>query len=111
MKLWIDDLRTPPGDDWLWAKTSEEALSILRTEYSALVGLASIKTDELTAVSFDHDLGGDDTSRPVMLWMAEYGFWPPAVYVHTMNVVGAQYLMGIAARYAPPETYIRRVYL
>lgn len=111
MKLWIDDLRTPPDESWAWAKTSEEALSILRTKYSALVGLVPVQTDELTDVSFDHDLGGDDTSRPIMLWMAEYGFWPAAVYVHTMNVVGAQYLMGIAERYAPPETYIRRVYL
>jgi hypothetical protein len=111
MKLWIDDLRTPPDESWRWAKNSYEALGILRAEYSALVGLASIQTDELTAVSFDHDLGGEDTSRPVMLWMAEYGFWPKTVYVHTMNVVGADYLMGIANRYAPPETYIRRVYL
>lgn len=110
MKLWIDDLRTPPDDTWLWAKTSSEALTILRSAYLSLVGLAPVQED-ITAVSFDHDLGGDDTTRPVIMWMAEYQFWPEIVYVHSMNVIGAEYIMGVAENYSPENVDVIRVRL
>lgn len=44
MKLWIDDIRTPP-DGWEWAKTSKEAIDV-------------IDNNEVSHISFDHDLGG-----------------------------------------------------
>ncbi|MCZ4653834.1 hypothetical protein O4157_20745 [Gordonia amicalis] len=44
MKLWVDDLRTPP-DGWAWAKTSAEAIGML-TDHA------------VTEPSLDHDLGG-----------------------------------------------------
>lgn len=51
MRLWIDDIRpAPPG--WVWAKTSGQAL--LHLSESAI-----------EEISFDHDLGGDDTTMPV----------------------------------------------
>ena len=56
MKLWVDDLRPPPDDSWWWAKTSKRAIAFL---YYPLV----------TEMSLDHDLGADDTTRPVVLWM------------------------------------------
>lgn len=55
-------------------------------------------------ISFDHDLGGDDTTRPVALWLAEHDAWPPVVRVHTANPVGRDWLEGIITRYGPGVT-------
>jgi hypothetical protein len=85
MKLWVDDLRTPPNG-WAWAKTSREAISLL-----------SIK--HVSALSLDHDLGGDDTTRPVVLWMCENEVWPAHIRVHSANPVGVEWLTGMVERY------------
>lgn len=98
-RLWIDDERpTPDGFSWT-AKTSEEAISSLM--------FASWTWDE---VSFDHDLGGDDTTRAVMLWMIENDAWPRAITIHTGNPVGREWLLGMANRYAPAEVEIFQVF-
>lgn len=85
MKLWVDDLRVPPVG-WSWAKTSREAIELLRTT-------------SLSALSLDHDLGGDDTTRPVVLWMCEHGVWPDEIRVHSANPVGVEWLTGMINRY------------
>lgn len=95
MKLWIDDLRPAPGPDWVIARTSEEALTVLR-------GFDG----ELEEVSFDHDLGGTDDTRRVLTWMVENDVWPRTVYVHTANPVGRNWLTGTAARYAPTRVQV-----
>jgi hypothetical protein len=89
-KLWVDDLRPAP-DGWLWAKTSAEAIDVL--------GGGTID-----AVSFDHDLGGEDTTRPVVLWLCEHDTWPLKVHVHTANPVGREWLVGMCTRYGPGIT-------
>lgn len=94
MKLWIDDIRTPPNDTWTWAKTELEAMTIVKERAS-----------EITAVSFDHDLGGDDTSRSIALYMAEFDCFPPKCWVHSMNPVGAKYLRDTIDRYGPGISY------
>ncbi|MDO3277665.1 cyclic-phosphate processing receiver domain-containing protein [Mycobacteroides abscessus] len=88
MKLWVDDERTAP-DGWVWAKTSADALQVLNTAVF------------VEAISLDHDLGGEDTTRPVVLWLSEHGGWPAHVYVHTANPVGKQWLEGMVQRYGP----------
>lgn len=88
--LWVDDLRPAP-DGWLWAKTSGEAIDVLAAE-------------PIEAVSLDHDLGGDDTTRRVVLWLCEHEHWPPTVHVHTANPVGREWLVGMADRYGPGVT-------
>lgn len=110
MRLWIDDLRTPPDQSWVWLKTSRDALTYLRALYGSLVGAPgySATDEELETVSFDHDLGGDDTTRPVILWMAEFDFWPNMVQIHTQNPVGREFLVGITERYAPWGVEIRQ---
>lgn len=90
MKLWVDDLRTPP-EGWQWAKTSQEAIDIFADP--------TVTVDE---VSFDHDLGGDDTARKVVLWICENDFcFPPVVRVHTANPVGRDWLVGMVNMYGP----------
>jgi hypothetical protein len=60
-----------------------------------------LEATSFKTVSFDHDLGGDDTTRPVMLWMCETGRWPERIKVHSANPVGQEWLTGMADRYCP----------
>ena len=96
MKIWVDDIRTPPDETWRWAKTSAEAIRWLTN--SKIVnwrpGWGGIEI-----MSLDHDLGGDDTSRPIVLWMCENDFWPVEVRVHSANPVGVEWLEGMIKRY------------
>lgn len=89
VKLWVDDLRLPPGDEWTWAQSSAQAIRYLETN----------DPDEM---SLDHDLGEDDTTRPVVLWLCEHeDRWPRVVRVHSMNNVGRAWLSGMIYRYNP----------
>lgn len=90
--LWIDDIRTPPSDEWDWVTTSEAAIAFLK-EWRGL----SLGTPD--TVSFDHDLGGDDTSRPVVIWMIENNFRFQEYAVHSANPVGVEWLRGMIERY------------
>jgi hypothetical protein len=58
MKLWLDDLREPPDESWTWMKNSADALEFLEDNEG-----------KITEVSLDHDLGGDDTARPVAAYI------------------------------------------
>jgi hypothetical protein len=100
MKLWIDDLRVPPTDGWTWVKTSQEALDFLSTA----------DVESIDEISFDHDLGrdkygADDTSRRVAYWMCEFERFPKAVFVHSSNPVGVEYLKGMFDRYGSGASY------
>lgn len=94
MKLWIDDVRTPPNEEWVWAVTSNEAIAILG--YLQEEGMLWCPRE---SVSFDHDLGGDDTTRPVVIWMIENNFRFDLYYVHSANPVGREWLEGMIERY------------
>lgn len=94
MKLYVDDLRQPPDNTWVVVKTSREALELLEC--------LKLSGTRIEVISLDHDLGGDDTTRPIMLWMCENDWWPGAMYIHTANPVGYQWLVEMANRYAHP---------
>lgn len=96
MKLWVDDLRPAP-EGWRWVKTSQDAID-------RLIWARSEFLPQCDEISFDHDLGGDDTTRRVVLWMAENDYWPPVVKVHTANPVGRDWLVGMVTRYGPGVT-------
>lgn len=92
MNVWIDDEREAP-DNWLWLQSSDEALTLLD----------QLKFRGVTpaVISFDHDLGGDDTTRPIVLWMIEHEFWPVEIRIHSANFVGREWIQGMFNRYAP----------
>ena len=96
-KLWVDDLRTAPDDTWVVAVNSEIAINILISH--KVLGIP------LAVMSLDHDLGGDDTSRRIVLWCCETGFWPDEVRVHSANPVGREYLEGMIERYHPKNAH------
>ena len=87
MKLWVDDERLPP-EGWWWAKTSTRAI-------------AWLYYPGVTEVSLDHDLGGEDTTRPVVLYMCEHGVWPAVVRCHSQNPVGRHWVESMVERYHP----------
>lgn len=103
MKLFIDDERFPPDDGWVIARTSSEAIS--RLQFYKMSCLNSTIRPEV--VSFDHDLGGDDTTRPVVLWIIENEFFPLRATVHSMNTVGREWIEGMIQRYFPEECFYR----
>lgn len=90
MKIWVDDIRTPPDESWLWFRNSHECIVYLR------YAMGAWGIDEM---SLDHDLGDDDTSRPIVMWMCENDFWPVEVRVHSANPVGVEWLEGMIERY------------
>jgi hypothetical protein len=98
ISLWIDDLRPTPAGYTHTAVNSSEAISILET--------AKITSTPVALISFDHDLGGDDTTRRVLLWMIEHDVWPAQIRIHTANPVGREWLTGMATRYSPDITQI-----
>ena len=78
MKLFVDDLRDPPDQTWVVARSSEIALKMC----------SSVWPREL---ALDHDLGGEDT---VMIFLKGlYELWDgkrpiPSWNVHSGNPVG-----------------------
>lgn len=86
MRLWVDDLREP-DHTWTWAKTSAGAIALLET------------FTHVTAISLDHDLGGNDTARPVVMWMIENKCWPEDVRCHSANPVGRHWIEAMVTRY------------
>ncbi len=88
MKLWVDDLRTPP-DGWAWAKTSAEAIGML-TDHA------------VTEPSLDHDLGGPTTRR--VRWCcgcASTRYGPRSCGCTAPTPVGVEWLTGMVDRYRP----------
>jgi hypothetical protein len=91
--LFIDDEREPPEDGRQW--------KVVRSSSEAILLFHNMGVPEL--ISFDHDLGGDDTSQRYVDWiiglcldLIDIGVDPkfikfPRNYViHSQNPVGAK---------------------
>lgn len=85
--LYIDDERTPSTNkDWIIKRNSADSIAFM-TENGCP-----------DYISFDHDLGGDDTSIIIVNWMIERdldsnGDFIPVSFdfnVHSANPVGAK---------------------
>lgn len=87
--MFIDDERYPPmdGDVWVIVRTSQQAI-----DWIASNGYPSF-------ISFDHDLGGDDTSMGLVNWIIEDCLnreinIPFKWYVHSQNPIGRDNING-----------------
>lgn len=95
--LFLDDERFPPerGQAWNIVRSSREAI-----EWCERHGAPSF-------ISFDHDLGGDDTALKVVHWLIDRDLdaayaWLPEDFdfvVHSQNPVGAQNIEGLLRHY------------
>lgn len=94
MFLWVDDVRTPPADHWIWAKSVNEAKSAIRCYERNM-------TDESIYINLDHDAGdyfkdGGDYIE-ILNWLEEFKI-PDTGYLfglHTQNPVGRMNMRAI----------------
>lgn len=103
MKLWVDDVREPPSQDWFWAKTAEAAKAAL--------------SYKVTEVSLDYDLGSPLCDTPacadpeanctvcrcqchnryptgdtVLDFMKASETWPKKIRIHTDNLLAKRFM-------------------
>lgn len=102
----VDDLRNPkPGlfaADAVIFRDSASACSWFRES----MGTGQVSIDSLW---LDHDLGGEDTTRPFVAMLEEAAYEHAAlsigtVYVHTSNSVGAAWIEAALSRYFTTRT-------
>lgn len=94
MKLWIDDMRRPPSNDWLWIKTVRMAKSIIH-QYEHQY------QDDTITIDLDHDAGdfvkdGGDYIE-ILNWLEREGIVDTGYFfhIHSMNPVGVQNMRAI----------------
>lgn len=100
IKIWIDDIRTPPSEEWVWIKSVEAAkryIIMMSTD-----GIADI------FLSVDHDAGdyvqfGGDYIK-LLDWLEETGRNYP-IRIHSQNPVGVQNMKIIIRRNGWKEIY------
>jgi hypothetical protein len=87
-KIWLDDLRAAPDESWWVCYSSAEAIFFLTV---------SVDNGDPFLISFDHDLGGDDTSMREVNYLIirdmdeNYSFLKNFDFkVHSANPVGAE---------------------
>lgn len=94
-KLYVDDIRNIPGEDW----------DLARNAWEALYKLQNHKYD---VVSLDHDLDsfiGDKeiTGYDITLWLVyrkqQWLYTPTTILVHSANPVGSKYMNNLIEKY------------
>ena len=93
IKIWIDDIRTPPSEEWMWIKSVEAA--------KKYITIASPDGIDDIFLSVDHDAGdyfqyGGDYIR-LLDWLEETGRNYP-IRIHSQNPVGVQNMRAIIRR-------------
>lgn len=107
MKIWVDDIRDIPSDDYIYARSVNRAKSLI--EYYEDVLQAAIKINDIEVINIytielidiDHDAGdcksdGGDYIK-LLDWLEETGRNYP-IHIHSMNPVGVQNMRRIIKR-------------
>lgn len=90
IKIWVDDIRTPP-QGYCWTNTVEYTIKIIqRLEYMG------VQIDE---ISLDHDAGefGPPDYIKILDWLEETGRNYP-IHIHSANAVGIANMRHIIQR-------------
>lgn len=88
MKLWLDDMRAPPGEDYYWAKTAADARRACELYC-------------FNEMSLDHDLGHPtETGYWFLCWLeaeirAGRTPCPKRMSVHSQNPAGASRMIQV----------------
>ena len=94
MKLWIDDMRKPPCENWIHCKTVNEAKAAINA-YERNMG------DDTIIIDLDHDAGdyasGGGDYIKLLDWLeakniVDTGYF---FHIHSMNPVGVQNMRAI----------------
>jgi hypothetical protein len=99
-KMFIDDKRFPVDDSWVIVRSSEEAIQYVKDNGMPIY------------ISFDHDLGGDDTAIKFIWWMID-SFIDEEInishdfnfYVHSQNPIGAENIRKLMTGFLKSEVY------
>ena len=98
-KLFIDDERFPVTDDWVILRSSQQAINYVRIN-----GCPG-------EISFDHDLGGEDTSMVFLHWLVNFVLEGGTIFpsdfkysVHSQNPIGKKNIEGLL------DCFIRTIY-
>lgn len=81
IKIWIDDVRTPPKN-YIWCKDAETALRII--DYYSHYN----NENEIVEISFDHDLGEEMSGYDIAKYLVEYEIPIKGFRIHSANPVG-----------------------
>lgn len=104
MKLWIDDIRTPPDDSWHICRSVSASIRALDMFYS-----------EIEEINLDHDISHqvvvgkmsrpypceevfESVARYIVALRLAHPEWMPKVQIHTSNYVGAKNMKAILAQ-------------
>jgi hypothetical protein len=97
MKLWIDDVRGPPSDEWIRAVSVDQA----KMAISVYNVICASNPDETILISLDHDAGdyakyGGDYIR-FLDWLESEDIVTNnyIFHIHSMNPVGVQNMKSI----------------
>ena len=85
MKIWLDDIRTPPKGH-VWCKNYNEAISILKSE-------------KVSTIDFDHDLGEEKSGYDVAKFIVENNIKLNFFKVHSQNLVGKENIIHLLTHY------------
>lgn len=93
MKLWVDDVRTPPIEYDTWVQSVSQAIIKIVT--------AETRKEEIEVIDLDHDAGeyfseGGDYIK-ILDWLEETGRNYP-IHIHSMNPVGVENMKRIIRR-------------
>lgn len=94
MKLWVDDIRPAPSDDYIWCRSVHRAeKEILQAE--------SFGYEPIELIDLDHDAGeyfqyGGDYIA-LLDWLEETARNYP-IHIHSMNPVGVENMRRIIQR-------------
>lgn len=99
-RLWFDDVRPPPDDTWVWARTNEEAKflfansQVVECSLDHDMGMDEVElpadVDEALDILAEHQKRASETGLDLVHWMVETGNVPPKVTIHSWNLAGAQ---------------------
>jgi len=93
-KLWIDDVRRPPSDEWFWVISVNEAITAIKFYERQWF-------DDTILIDLDHDAGdcadnGGDYIE-ILNWLEREGIVDTGYFfhIHSMNPVGVQNMRAI----------------
>lgn len=97
LKLWLDDIRNPPDDTWVWVKNAKDALELFRT---GPVSIASFDFNLGGAPSRDYDWLAPNGGQLLQAMAAENLGPEEELQIHTDNERAANQMVLIAAEIA-----------